>query len=152
MNNIKIEIKPFKALSLNELYEVLSLRNKVFVVEQNCPYLDIDALDKQADHVLIWNDKDLVAYARLFKPGICYDNAACIGRVLVDVPFRKFGMGHQLIKQCIAFINEEYKAANIEISAQEYLIAFYQQHSFVQTSDVYLEDAIPHVHMLRVNS
>ena len=147
MNNIKIEIKTFKELLLEELYKVLALRNKVFIVEQNCIYEDIDSSDDKADHLMFWDGAKLVAYARLFNYGVKYDNAACIGRVIVEKEYRKFGLGHQLIKQAVRYINENYRTESIEIGAQEHLCKFYEGHGFRVTSESYLEDGIPHIQM-----
>lgn len=147
MNNIRIEIKPFKELFIEELYQVLALRNRIFIVEQNCVYEDIDDSDHKADHLMFWDGDTLVAYARLFDYGIKYDNAACIGRVLVERGYRKFGFGHQLIKQAVRYINENYATQSIEIGAQEHLSAFYKSHGFRITSECYLEDGIPHIQM-----
>lgn len=150
MNNLLIEIKPFKALSLEELYQVLALRNLVFIVEQKCLYEDIDAMDTRADHIMIWDGDVLVSYARVFTQGIIYQDAACIGRVIVKKEFRKFGLGNQIIKQAIAYINQEYQTNSIEIGAQEYLKEFYESHGFRVTSESYLDVGIPHIQM-RIN-
>lgn len=145
--DFRIEIKPFNALTPMEVYQILQLRCEVFVVEQNCAYMDIDSKDFDAEHVMIWNGDDLAAYARIFKEGVYFDKAASIGRVIVSPKFRSFGLGHQLIKQCLEHIETEYQTLTIDISAQEYLKSFYEKHGFVKTSEMYLEDDIPHIHM-----
>lgn len=147
MNNIRIEIKPFNAFSIDELYKVLALRNEIFIVEQNCVYEDIDGSDDKADHLMFWDGDLLVAYARLFDYGVKYEDAACIGRVLVKQEYRKFGFGHQLIKQALRYIHENYATESVEIGAQEHLSDFYESHGFRITSESYLEDGIPHIQM-----
>lgn len=147
MSKYVSEVKDFQTLSLNDLYQILFLRTKVFVVEQNCVYQDIDFKDQRASHLLIWDRDILVAYARIFPVGIEYDDAACIGRVIVDERYRGQGLANTLMRQSLEYIRDHFSALAVEISAQEYLIGFYKKHGFVQTSDVFLEDGIPHVQM-----
>lgn len=147
MSKYVSEVKDFQTLSLNDLYQILFLRTKVFVVEQNCVYQDIDFKDQRASHLLIWDRDILVAYARIFPVGIEYDDAACIGRVIVDERYRRQGLANTLMRQSLEYIRDHFSALAVEISAQEYLIGFYNKHGFVQTSDVFLEDGIPHVQM-----
>nr|WP_294935138.1 GNAT family N-acetyltransferase [uncultured Flavobacterium sp.] len=144
----KFEIKPFKALSLSELYQILQLRSEVFVVEQNCVYQDIDGKDQKALHVLGMYEGILVAYARLFRPGDYFENAS-IGRVIVKPSFRDKKWGHDLMTAAIKGVSEEFGTDRITISAQLYLQKFYESHGFVQTSEMYLEDDIPHIEMKR---
>lgn len=145
----KFEIKPFKTLSLSELYEILQLRSEVFVVEQNCVYQDIDGKDEKALHLLGTHEGVLVAYARLFAPGAYFDNAS-IGRVIVKPSYRDKKWGHDLIAEAIKGVSEHYGTTAITISAQLYLQKFYESHGFVQTSEMYLEDDIPHIEMKKV--
>ena len=146
--SIKWKIKPFEALTVNELYDILQLRSKIFVVEQNCVYLDLDGKDKVALHLFgIYNDK-IVAHARLFKAGISFDKAS-IGRVTVDPDYRDRKWGHDLIKNAIAGILEHFGESQITIGAQLYLKKFYEKHGFVQSSEMYLEDDIPHIEMIK---
>lgn len=144
----EFKIKPFKALSLVELYQILQLRSEVFVVEQNCVYQDIDGKDEKALHVLGMHEGVLVAYARLFQPGDYFEQAS-IGRVIVNPAYRDKKWGHDLMTAAIQGIAEHYGETNITISAQLYLKRFYESHGFVQTSDMYLEDDIPHIEMKR---
>ncbi|ESU24635.1 ElaA protein [Flavobacterium enshiense DK69] len=144
----EFKIKPFKAFSPAEIYQVLQLRSEVFVVEQNCVYQDIDGKDDKALHLLGMYDGVLVAYARLFAPGDYFENAS-IGRVIVKPGFRDKKWGHDLMKKAIAGISEHYGESKITISAQLYLKKFYESHGFVATSEVYLEDDIPHIEMKR---
>lgn len=144
----EFKIKPFKTLSLVELYQILQLRSEVFVVEQNCVYQDIDGKDEKALHVLGMYEGVLVAYARLFQPGDYFEQAS-IGRVIVNPAYRDKKWGHDLMTAAIQSIAEHYGETNITISAQLYLKRFYESHGFVQTSDMYLEDDIPHIEMKR---
>ncbi len=144
----EFKIKPFKTLSLVELYQILQLRSEVFVVEQNCVYQDIDGKDEKALHVLGMHEGVLVAYARLFQPGDYFEQAS-IGRVIVNPAYRDKKWGHDLMTAAIQSIAEHYGETNITISAQLYLKRFYESHGFVQTSDMYLEDDIPHIEMKR---
>ncbi|MES2545323.1 MAG: GNAT family N-acetyltransferase [Bacteroidota bacterium] len=146
--NIKWQIKPFEALSLNELYQTLRLRSEIFVVEQNCVYQDIDNKDQKALHLLGEYEGQIVAYARLFKASDYFDQAS-IGRVIVDANFRDKKWGHDMMREAIAGIKLHFNESKITISAQLYLKKFYESHGFVQTSEMYLEDDIPHIEMKR---
>lgn len=149
-DDFNIEIKPFKDLLPIEVYRILQLRSEVFVVEQNCVYNDVDNKDLDAEHLMIWKGDDLAAYARIFNLGVYFDQAASIGRVIVNPRYRSFGLGHQLIKQGLEQIESEYQVHTTDISAQEYLQKFYESHGFIKTSEMYLEDEIPHIHMSRM--
>ena len=142
------EIKSFEALSVHELYDMLRLRSEIFVVEQNCVYLDLDGKDKIALHLLGKMSGEIVAHARLFQAGISFDNAS-IGRVTVDFKHRDKKWGHQLMREAIAGIQHHFGESKITIGAQLYLKKFYESHDFVQTSEMYLEDEIPHIEMKR---
>lgn len=146
---MEIEVKSFDELTKKELYEVLHLRSEVFVVEQDCVYQDIDGKDERALHLLGWEDQKLVAYARCFEAGDYFDEAS-IGRILVRENYRKMGYGHQITKASIKAIKTKYKADKIKISAQIYLVMFYESHGFKTKGDRYMEDGIPHIAMLRV--
>ena len=142
------KIKSFEDLSVRDLYDMLRLRSEIFVVEQNCVYLDLDGKDQEALHLLgVFEDK-IVAHSRLFKPGISFENAS-IGRVVVDFNFRNRKWGHQLMRESIAGIKNHFGETKITIGAQLYLKKFYESHGFTQTSAMYLEDAIPHIQMKR---
>ncbi|MFW0736715.1 GNAT family N-acetyltransferase [Flavobacterium sp. T12S277] len=142
------KIKPFEALNVNELYDVLKLRSEIFVVEQNCVYLDLDGKDKKALHLIGEYDGKTVAYVRLFDAGISFDNAS-IGRVVVDANYRDRKWGHDLMREAIAAIKSNFDKEAITIGAQLYLKKFYESHGFVQTSEMYLEDDIEHIEMTR---
>lgn len=146
--SIQWKIKPFKALSVSEMYSLLQLRSQVFVVEQNCVYQDIDGKDYKALHLIGEYDGKIVAYCRLFKSGDYFQEAS-IGRVVIDANYRDKKWGHEMMKQAIAGIETHFKETKIIISAQLYLQKFYESHAFVQTSEMYLEDDIPHIEMKR---
>jgi ElaA protein len=146
--SIQWKIKPFKALSASEMYSLLQLRSQVFVVEQNCVYQDIDGKDYKALHLMGEYNGKIVAYCRLFKSGDYFQEAS-IGRVVIDANYRDKKWGHEMMKQAIAGIETHFKETKIIISAQLYLQKFYESHGFVQTSEMYLEDDIPHIEMKR---
>jgi len=145
---IRWTIKSFENLSVGELYDMLRLRSEIFVVEQNCVYLDLDGKDKLALHLFGEFEGKIVAYSRLFKPGISFENAS-IGRVVVDANYRDRKWGHGLMREAIAGIKNHFGESKITIGAQLYLKKFYESHGFVQTSEMYLEDDIPHIEMKR---
>jgi len=140
------KVSKFEELTINQLYEILHLRCKIFVVEQNAPYLDMDYKDQKALHLQGYVNGKLVAYCRLFKAGDYFEEA-CIGRVIVDEEYRKHGYGHQLMEKALGIEHSVLGEIKITISAQLYLKRFYESHGFNQTSDVYLEDGIPHIQM-----
>jgi ElaA protein len=145
---VQWKIKPFEALSVYELYDLLKLRSEIFVVEQKCAYLDLDGKDKVALHLIGEFDGKIVAHARLFKPGISFDKAS-IGRVVVDSNYRDKKWGHDLMREAIAGIRLHFGESQITIGAQLYLKKFYESHGFVQTSTMYLEDDIEHIEMCK---
>ena len=141
--------KPYQNLALSELYALLQLRSQVFVVEQTCAFQDIDGQDQAAYHLLGHTESgELAAYARLFDAGKCYEQVS-IGRVVVSPDFRRYGLGRQLMKEAIAQCEALFKPQSIKIGAQFYLREFYQSFGFVQQGDIYLEDDIEHIYMLR---
>lgn len=143
---IKWVTKKFDALSVVELYQILRLRSEIFVVEQNCVYQDLDNKDQKALHLFGECDGEIIAYSRLFKAGDYFDSSS-IGRVVVAANYRDKNFGHELIEQGIIEIKRHFKEENITISAQLYLKKFYETHGFIQTSEMYLEDDIPHIEM-----
>ena len=136
------EVKEWIELSTTEVENIFSLRSEVFVVEQDCVYLDIDGKDQKAKHVLGKKENDIVAYARIFKPGD-YFKEASFGRAVVKKTERGKGVGDELVKNCLENITEE----EIKISAQSYLKGFYGKHGFKAEGNEYLEDGIPHTAM-----
>jgi ElaA protein len=139
---------PFEALSLMQLYDIMALRQEVFIIEQNCPYLDADGKDPHAHHLLgIDTTGFLVAYARLLPKGISYSEGASIGRVVNSPKVRGLGVGRLLMQESINRVNELFGDTPIYISAQLYLKAFYESFGFVTISEPYLEDDILHIKM-----
>ncbi|WP_375419019.1 GNAT family N-acetyltransferase [uncultured Hymenobacter sp.] len=142
--------KPFADLTLTELYAVLRLRSEIFVVEQNCPYLDMDGLDEAAFHLLGRAETgELAAYTRLLPKGVSYPDYASIGRVVVARTQRGGGLGQALMRESIRRCERLFGRAPIKIGAQQYLERFYQEFGFAQCGAGYDEDGIPHLPMLR---
>jgi ElaA protein len=141
----------FADLRVNELYEVLRLRSEVFVLEQQCLYLDIDGDDRQAMHVLGVRHGQLLAYARCFGPGVKGEQAT-IGRVLTHASVRGKGLGHELMEQAITAVSQVWGPQPIRIGAQQHLVRFYADHGFQVVGEPYLEDGIAHVEMLLPDS
>lgn len=141
------EIKAFDQLSLQELYTILTLRTNVFVVEQACPYPEVDGKDPNCLHLLGTINGELVAYLRILPAGLRYDEVS-IGRVVVKPSHRGKGLGRLMMEQAIHCITNVWKESQIKIGAQAYLEKFYQSLGFKPVSEVYLEDDIPHLDML----
>ena len=148
---MQVQIKNFKDLAINELYDLMALRSAVFVVEQDCVYQDLDYKDQKAIHVLGYENEILVAYTRLFGPGDYFKNAS-IGRVIVTPAFRSKQLGHTIMKASILALQERYDMHQIEISAQSYLERFYETHGFKAEGAEYLEDGIPHKKMIKTTN
>ena len=145
---MNVVIKKFNDLSTIELYEILQLRSKVFVVEQDCVYQDIDGNDQKALHIIGTIENKIIAYTRCFRPGD-YFREASIGRVVVKESQRKFKRGNQIMNNSIEAIKDHYKTNTIKISAQCYLNKFYTNLQFKPIGEKYLEDGIPHIYMIR---
>ncbi|WP_449458631.1 GNAT family N-acetyltransferase [Streptococcus suis] len=141
------EIKAFDQLSLQELYGILTLRVDVFVVEQACPYPEVDGKDPNCLHLLGIDEGELVAYLRILPGGLSYDEVS-IGRVVIKPSHRGKGLGRPMMEQAIHFITNEWKESQIKIGAQAHLEKFYSSLGFEVVSEVYLEDDIPHLDML----
>lgn len=142
--------KPFADLSLLELYDSMALRQEVFIVEQNCPYLDADGKDKAAWHLLGYKEqKQLIAYARLLPKGVSYEHYVSIGRIVSSPSVRRTGAGKALVQEALNCCNKLFPNQAIKISAQQYLLHFYESFGFVATGEEYLEDGIPHVGMIK---
>lgn len=142
--------KHFKDLSSKELYAILQLRAEVFVVEQNCVFQDLDNKDKLCFHLMAWKTDVLIAYSRIVPQGVSYDMAS-IGRVIVKQKHRNAGLGSELMKRSILLCDDFFGASSIKIGAQLYLKKFYMSLGFEQNSDIYLEDGIEHIEMIRVH-
>ena len=145
---MRIVSKLFNELTIDELYGVLKLRSKVFVVEQDCVYLDIDEKDKISIHVLGKKNSKIIAYARIFKPGDYFKEAA-IGRVVVDKNYRGSGYAYDIMKTSINLVQDKFNETSIKVSAQTYLKKFYNNLGFYQVGEDYLEDGIPHIAMIK---
>ena len=144
-------ILPFHDLSLDQYHDVLALRIEIFVIEQNCPYQEVDGKDKKAFHVLgITENGEVQATARLLPAGVSYDEVS-IGRVAVKESARGTGIGHELMNTCNDFIQSQWPGQPVRISAQTYLKKYYENHGYVFTGKSYLEDNIPHIEMLLKN-
>lgn len=141
------EALPFDALDVHRLYAILALREAVFVVEQNCPYLDCDGLDPVAWHLLCRRGDTLLAYQRCLPPGTPYRESS-IGRIIVPEAGRGRGLGRELVRRGIAFNRERWPGHAIRIGAQARLTAFYESLGFLVDGDVYDEDGIDHIHMV----
>lgn len=143
--------KSFDELNTIELYKILQLRCAVFIVEQNCPYQDLDDKDLKAIH--LWssdNDGNITAYCRLLPAGISYTEPS-IGRVVTATIARNMGLGRVLMQRAISFIHDTWNQPTIRISAQLYLDKFYTSLGFETVSEPYMEDDIPHIAMLKTN-
>ena len=144
-------LKSFKQLDVDELFELLKLRVDVFVVEQNCPYPEIDEKDRHADTLHLFGTKKnggLAAYLRILPPGLSFKEAS-FGRVVVAVQYRKQGISNTLVKKAFEIIENRWPEKNIRIGAQVYLKQFYESHDFQSVSSEYFEDEIAHIDMLR---
>lgn len=146
------QCKAFRDLLPDELYGLLHLRAKVFIVEQDTAYLDIDGKDKNAWHLILQNTEgDVIACARLLPPGVSYSEAS-IGRVVVDPDWRGRGLAHELLREAIPRCESLFNIDRIRISAQKHLQDYYAQHGFQPVTEEYLEDNIPHVGMLYIKT
>ena len=143
---MKLTIKHFDELSAQELFEIYRSRVAVFVVEQNCPYQEVDEADRHAYHLTLQENGELLAYLRVVEAGILHDEVT-IGRVL-SIKRRK-GYASILLKEGVRLAEDQLGASTIRIEAQTYAMPLYEQSGFVAIGEEYLEDDIPHVTMLR---
>ncbi|BHH85626.1 GNAT family N-acetyltransferase [Desulforhopalus sp. 52FAK] len=152
--NITWNLRTFNELTTSELYTTLQLRQEIFVVEQNCPYLDCDNKDQKSYHLLGWDitseQHKLIAYLRILPPTV-HDNTCKIGRVLCHPARRRTGLGKELMRRGISSCNTLFPQQSIQISAQQYLLEFYTGLGFSISSDPYDEDGIPHIGMTYTN-
>lgn len=147
---LTFECLHFEALSLQQLYAIMALRQEVFVVEQNCPYLDADGKDLHCWHLLgRLPDGRLAAYARLLPLGLAYDDYPAIGRIITAQSVRGTGAGRILVAEAIRQCQMLWGNTPLKIGAQAHLERFYQDFGFVKTGEPYLEDGIPHIYMIR---
>ena len=147
---MKWVLKKFDELTPYELYSILQLRNEVFVVEQNCVYQDADNKDQASYHFTGWENDKLIAYTRLLPKGVAYKEYVSVGRVVTSPSERGNGIGRELIKKSIEQLNNLFESVPVKIGAQIYLKKFYSEFGFQQTSDIYLEDDIEHIEMIRL--
>lgn len=139
----------FEELDVQLFHNIVALRIAVFVVEQNCPYQELDGKDIASIHVVGKNKADeIVALARIVPPHVDCSYPS-IGRVIVNEKFRSAGYGHELMQMCIAILFEKFGTVDIHLSAQAHLEQFYTTHGFISTGKTYLEDGIPHVEMIK---
>ncbi|MFZ9660497.1 MAG: GNAT family N-acetyltransferase [Chitinophagaceae bacterium] len=142
-------LKTFKELTTDELYKILKLRSAVFVVEQNCVFLDMDDKDQESWHLMGMIEDDLASYVRILPPGLAYEGIPSIGRVVSSGKYRRTGTGRAVMLEGIKICNEFFPGLPIKIGAQFYLKNFYGSLGFNQVSDIYMEDDIEHIHMIR---
>jgi ElaA protein len=148
--NITWYHRHFKALNTTELYQILQLRNEVFIVEQNCPFQDLDDIDFKSFHLIGFDvvTQKIVAYTRIVPAGVSYEEAS-IGRVVTSPLARGGGIGRELMQKSIVLFEELYGGISIKIGAQLYLKKYYESFGFEQVDEVYLEDGIEHILMIR---
>lgn len=140
--------KPFDSLTVKELYAILKLRSEIFVVEQNCVFLDTDGKDLSCQHLMLYQNKELMAYARIVPAGLSFTEPS-IGRIVSSHAARGKGFGKQLVSLAIANCQRLYGNKPIKIGGQLYLKSFYESFGFVVYGEEYLEDDIVHVDMVR---
>jgi ElaA protein len=147
--NVRWVTKTFTELTVDELYAILRLRSEVFVVEQNCIFLDLDNNDQKAFHTIGFLGEEIVATTRLFDKDIMYDGYQSIGRVVTATKHRGLSIGKALMQYSISECERLFGKGPIKIGAQLYLKKFYNEQGFEQSGDVYLEDEIDHIPMIR---
>lgn len=145
---MNIECSHFNELTVEKLYALLRLRSEVFVVEQNCVFLDMDNKDQPCHHLLVWDNDNLVAAARLVPPGVTYHEMS-IGRVVSTPAYRGSGAGRLLMAAAIEECYRLFGTGPIKIGAQLYLEKFYGSFGFERQGEVYDEDGIDHIKMLK---
>jgi ElaA protein len=145
---IRWRLTKFDELTPHELYAILQLRNEVFVVEQNCVFQDADDKDQLSYHLMGWLDERLIAYSRIIPAGIAYELVS-IGRVVTAPDKRRNGTGKELMNEALKASTKLFGNVSIKLGAQRYLKNFYESFGFVQSSDIYIEDGIPHIEMIR---
>ena len=141
-------VKSYDELSVVEFHKILKSRIDVFVVEQQCPYPELDNTDDRALHIWLEDNAEIVAYCRIFPSGVKYPEAS-IGRVLTTKKYRNKGWSRKLLLKALDEIKMKFNTEEVRISAQDYLIGFYQSLGFQDTQKKYLEDGIPHTEMIK---
>lgn len=143
---MKIIIKQFHELNTEELYQILKLRSDIFVVEQNCVYPDCDGRDRHAHHLFVEQNNHVVGYLRILEKGQTFDQIA-IGRLVVREDYRGIGLARHIMNKALLFIDEYLHEKVVRLSAQQYLVGFYESLGFRSISEGYVEDGIPHIDM-----
>ena len=144
---MKCKLKEFTELTTAELYEILKLRAEVFVVEQNCPYQDLDDKDQSSYHLFLEDNGQIIAVLRILPKNIAY-KAMAIGRLIVKKSYRGKGISRKMMVRAMEFIIEDLGKEKIRLSGQAYLNDFYQSLGFEKVSEMYLEDGIEHFEFL----
>ena len=139
-------IKPYNELSKDQFFDILKLRIEIFVVEQSCYYQELDDEDKEAFHVSIYNNGIIVAVGRIIPD--LNNREVKIGRIAVKMNQRKKGFASRMMEDMLNFISKKYVDFSVLLSAQTYLIKFYQSYGFNEIGDTYLEDGIEHINMV----
>lgn len=147
--SIEWQWRRYGELSPNEIYAIFGARQAVFVVEQNCPYQDMDGKDLDAWHLIAWSGKEVAAYLRLLAPDVSFPGEPSLGRIITTKIGRGSGLGRELVARGLEKIHELYPTLSIRIGAQAHLHKFYGEFGFVQSSEPYEEDGIPHIEMRR---
>jgi ElaA protein len=146
---MELSVKRYSDLSVDEFHDILQLRIAVFVVEQNCPYQELDNKDKLSFHLMLRNENGkLLGVTRILPQNVSYPEVS-IGRVASDTTSRGQGIGQEIMSKSLEFIQQKFGHVSVRISAQKYLLKFYESFGFFSTGKEYLEDDIPHVEMLR---
>lgn len=144
------KLKRFDELTNSQLYNIVKKRINIFVVEQNCPYPELDDIDQASYHLFYEKESEIDAYCRIVPKGCKYREVS-IGRVIVNKEYRRTGIGSMLMRKALDFVDKEMSETKIKIQAQDHLRNFYGGFGFKAISEVYLEDGIPHVDMIRDN-
>lgn len=146
---LSLSCKTFSELTTEELYEILKLRQEIFIVEQDCPYLDADGIDKLSHHILLTDAENILhSYTRIVPAGLSYKDYTAIGRVVTSKSSRGQKLGHKNMVFSIQKAKELYPGVPIKLSAQVYILDFYRKLGFKAVGDAYLEDNIPHKAMI----
>jgi ElaA protein len=151
MENIEWLVSPFDELSSRQVYDIMKLRQDVFIIEQDCIYEDLDGYDELAIHLCGYSQNKLLCYARFFRPGIKYAEAS-IGRIVVSPKMRGAGLGKVLVSKANAYCEQEFKTEAIRIEAQSHLQNFYTELGYTSVGEIYPVDGIDHIQMVRKKS
>ncbi|GAB5409975.1 MAG: GNAT family N-acetyltransferase [Balneolaceae bacterium] len=141
------EFRTFLKLSSTQVYDVLRLRQQVFMLEQNCLYEDADGFDKYALHLLLYDNKKLAGCLRIFEPGIKFEETT-LGRIVIDKKYRGKNVGPQLIKRGVELAFQQFPGFNIRIEAQALLTSYYNKYGFIEEGEIYEVDEIKHIQMV----